>query len=448
MKLQCVVFALVVAPLMSAADWNAGAAKVPMTPRGPLFMAGYGDRTQPGEGAAQELYAKALVLEDPVGSRVVMVTTDMLGFPASLSKAVADRVGGQHGIPRDHILFNSSHTHCGPLVAGMQAAPTWNMTARDWDAVNAYTAELKEKLVAVIGDAIKNLAPARLMFGTTIASFGVHRRMPGGKLWGPNYNGPMDHDVPVLRIEAPDGTLRAVVFGYACHNSSIGILKFHGDYAGSAQKWLEDHHAGAVALFMMGCGGDVKPYPNESQELTESYGAVLGATVDARMRKPLQPVTGNLRAAFQTVSLQFAEPPTRAQLNERLNSGTPLLKRHAETMLKILDRDGRLPATYPYPVQAWQFGHDLTLVAMGGEVVSEYALRLKKELGADNLWIAGYSNDVFAYIPSKRILDEGGYEAGVISMEFYLQPGPWAPSVEETVIATVHEAVNHVRGGK
>ena len=111
MKLQCVVFALVVAPLMSAADWNAGAAKVPMTPRGPLFMAGYGDRTQPGEGAAQELYAKALVLEDPVGSRVVMVTTDMLGFPASLSKAVADRVGGQYGIPRDHILFNSSHTH-------------------------------------------------------------------------------------------------------------------------------------------------------------------------------------------------------------------------------------------------------------------------------------------------------------------------------------------------
>ena len=148
------------------------------------------------------------------------------------------------------------------------------------------------------------------------------------------------------------------------------------------------------------------------------------------MRKPLQPVTGNLQATFQTVSLQFAEPLTRAQLTERLNSGTALLKRHAEAMLKVLDRDGHLPATYPYPVQAWQFGHDLTLVAMGGEVVSEYALRLKKELGAGKLWIAGYYNDVFAYIPSKRILDEGGYEAGVISMEFYLQPGPWAPSVE------------------
>ena len=446
MKLQYAMLALVVAPLLAFAEWKAGAAKVPMTPRGPLFMAGFGNRTKPGEGAAQELYAKALALEDPSGVRAVVVTTDMLGFPASLSKALAERVSQRYGIPRDRLLLNSSHTHCGPLVTGMQAAPTWAMNQKDWDAVAAYTAELEEKLVAVVGEAIAGLAPARLTFGKTVASFGVHRRMPGGRIWGPNYAGPADHDVPVLRVEAPGGALRAVVFGYACHNSSIGIYKFHGDYAGSAQKWLEERHPGAVALFVMGFGGDVKPYPNESVELTESYGGMLGAAVDARMRKALQPVGGGLETAFQTVPLQFAEPLTRAQLNERLRSGTPLIRRHAELMLKLLDRDGRLPATYPYPVQAWQFGHDLTLVAMGGEVVSEYALRLKKELGADNLWLAGYSNDVFAYIPSLRILEEGGYEAGVSSMEFYLQPGPWAPSIEETVIGKVREVVKRVRG--
>ena len=446
MKLRYALLAVLMTQFAGAAEWKAGAAKVPMTPRGPLFMAGFGNRTRPGNGAAQELYAKALALEDPGGIRAVIVTTDMLGFPAALSKAVAERAAERYGIPRDRLLFNSSHTHCGPAIAGMHAAPTWAMTPQDRDAVAVYTAELKDKLVAVIGEAIANLAPARLRFGKTTASFGVHRRMPGGIQWGPNYAGPADHDVPVLRIEAPDGTLRAVAFGYACHNSSIGIYKFHGDYAGSAQKWLEDRHPGAVALFVMGCGGDVKPYPNESVELTESYGAVLGATVDARMRKELKPVGGGLTTAFQTVSLQFAAPPTREQLNERLRTGTPILKRHAETMLKILDRDGRLPASYPYPVQAWQFGNDLTLVAMGGEVVSEYALRLKKELGGDDLWLAGYSNDVFAYIPSLRILQEGGYEAGVSSMEFYLQPGPWAPSIEETVISAVHDAVKRVRG--
>jgi hypothetical protein len=328
----------------------------------------------------------------------------------------------------------------------MQAVPAYNMTAKDRDAVAAYTRELQENLVAVIGDAIANLAPARLTFGKTLASFGVHRRMRGGRAWGPNYAGPADHEVPVFRVEGPDGSLRAVVFGYACHNSTLGIYRFHGDYAGSAQKWLEDRHLGAVALFVMGCGGDVKPYPNQTLELADAYGAMLGAAVEGQMRKEMRPVSGHLKTAFETVPLVFAPPPSRAELNQRLKTGTPLIKRHAEAMLKLLDGGGTLPASYPYPVEVWQFGGSLTLIALGGEVVSEYPLRLRKELGAEDVWVAGYSNDVFAYIPSRRILEEGGYEAGESSMEFYMQPGPWAPSVEEVVIAKVREVVQRVRG--
>jgi hypothetical protein len=413
-------------------------------------MAGYGNRNRPADGAAQELYAKALALEDEAGTRAVIVTTDMLGFPAALSETIAARVKDRHGIPRERLLFNSSHTHCGPAITGMQAAPAWAMTAADREAVAAYTEDLKEKLVAVIGKAIADLAPARVAFGKTTASFGVHRRMPGGRVWGPNYNGPADHDVPIFRIEAPDGKLRAVAFGYACHPSTLGIYRFHGDYAGSAQKWLEDRHAGAVALFVMGCGGDVKPYPNQTIELADAYGAMLAAAVDAQMSRDMRPIGGKLTAAYDTVALPFAPPPTRTELEERLKTGTPLLQRHAASMLQLLDRGGRPRATYPYPVEAWQFGRDLTLVAMGGEVVSEYALRFKQEFGADNLWTAAYSNDVFGYIPSRRILEEGGYEAGAGSMEFYMQPGPWAPSVEDTVVAKVREMVARVRaaGGR
>jgi neutral ceramidase len=447
MRLRSALWAFLLLPALgTAAEWKAGAAKVPMTPQGPLFMAGFGDRNKPSEGTAQELYAKALVLEDPSGARAVLVTTDMLGFPASLSKTVADRVQAKYGIPRERILFNSSHTHCGPVVAGQNAVPGYNMNAQDWQAVDVYTRGLENKLVAVVGTALDHMTPVRLSFGKTVASFGVHRRMPGAKAWGPNYAGPADHDVPVLRVEGTDGSLRAVVFGYGCHNSTIGIYKFHGDYAGSAQKWLEDRHPGTVAMFVMGFGGDVKPYPNGTVELVDAYGAMLGAAVEESFQKRMMPVNGNLKTYFETVQLPFATPPTREQLEELLRTRTPLVRRHAEAMLKILDRDGHLPADYSYPVQAWQIGQDLTLVALGGEVTSEYALRLKKELGGDHLWLAGYSNDVFAYIPSLRILQEGGYEAGLRSMEFYLQPGPWAPTVEEIVVGAVHRAVTRVQG--
>jgi hypothetical protein len=113
-------------------------------------------------------------------------------------------------------------------------------------------------------------------------------------------------------------------------------------------------------------------------------------------------------------------------------------------MLDVLDRDGHLPAYYPYPVQVWQFGKDLTWIALGGEVVVDYDLRLKKLFGPGKLWVSGYSNDVFAYIPSLRVLKEGGYEGGG-AMIYYVQPGPWAPAVEEMIISAVERQVRSVR---
>ncbi|HEU5115449.1 MAG TPA: hypothetical protein VFT74_02115, partial [Isosphaeraceae bacterium] len=58
------------APLSTRAEgWKAGSAKLAITPREPVWMAGYGSRDHPSEGTLQDLWAKALVLEDPSGSR-------------------------------------------------------------------------------------------------------------------------------------------------------------------------------------------------------------------------------------------------------------------------------------------------------------------------------------------------------------------------------------------
>ena len=435
--------------VMAAPGWKAGVAKVSITPHNSLWMAGFGDRAQPSQGVGLELYARALALEDSSGERAVLVSTDMLGFPASVSKVVAERVGKQHGITRDRLLLNSSHTHCGPVVGSMLQS-AYNLTPQQWKDIEAYTQELEDAVVALIGDALKDLRPARLSYGQTNASFGVNRRQDEGRKWGPNYAGTADHDVPVLRIEGEHGELRGVVFGYGCHPSTLppSYCKFHGDYAGVAEKWLEDHHTGAVALFVMGAGGDVKPFPCDTIELAEAYGNVLAATVEHQIDGlPMAAVEGPLRSDFETVTLAFGILPTREQLQERLKSGSPAERRHAALMLSILDRDGRLPSDYTYPVEAWQFGHELTFVALGGEVVSDYSLRLKKEYSGRNLWVAGYSNDVMAYIPSLRVLREGGYEGGG-AMIYYGQPAPWAPSVEETVVAKVHQVVERMQGGQ
>ena len=427
-------------------EWKAGLAQVIITPQKPLWMAGYASRTKPSEGVIQELYAKALALEDHSGKRAVLVTSDLLGFPAVVSHNIAARVEKQHHLTRDRLLLSSSHTHGGPVVDKMLRL-MYPMNSQQWADVEAYTSELEDKIVNLVGASLKSLRPARLGFGHGETGFGMNRRARTKEeiVIGVNKEGPVDHDVPVLRVDDTRGKLRAVVFGYACHNTTgVDTMQFSGDYAGFAQAWLEKHQAGATALFIEGCGGDANPYPRGSIQLAQQHGEELAAAVEKELVRELQSVRGPLKTAYEEFPVAFATPPSREELQAQLESKDVYHRNWAGAMLKILDQDGHLPAEYPYPVEVWQFSQDLTLIALGGEVVVDYDLRLKKELGAEKLWVAGYSNDVFAYIPSLRVLKEGGYEGGG-AMIYYGQPGPFAPSVEETIIGKVHDLIRRVR---
>ena len=429
-----------------AGEWKAGLAKISMTPRGSLWMAGFGDRKRPSEGVGLELYARALALEDSTGKRAAVVSTDMLGFPAVVSKVISDRVREQYGISRDRLLLNSSHTHCGPVIEHI-ASCMYNLTSQQAADVRAYTQELEDKVVRVIGEALGHLEPARLSYGVTNASFGVNRRQDEGRKWGPNYAGPADHDVPVMRVNNAAGKPARNCFRLGCHPSTLppSYCKFHSDYAGVTAKWLEDHHPGAVSMFVQGAGGDVKPLPCDTLALAEAYGATLGATVEHEFADlPMVALGGPLRSDFEILSLALSPPPTREQLEERAKTGPPTQRRNGACAEH--PRPGWAPpADYPYPVQAWQFGHDLTLVALGGELLSDYGLRLKREFSDRRLWVAGYSNDVMAYIPPVRVLREGGYQGGG-AMMVYGQAGPWASSIEEAIVAKVQEVVGRVQG--
>jgi hypothetical protein len=256
----------------------------------------------------------------------------------------------------------------------------------------------------------------------------------------------VDHDVPVLKVEGPDGVLRAAVFTYACHCTTLvaDTYRFHGDYAGFAQEQLEKQHPGAKALFVTGCGGDANPTPRGKVEQAQDYGRRLARAVDEVLTGALQPVAGPLRCAYEEVPVEFAPVPGREEWEKRLTDENVYVRRWAREMLDIIGREGKLPSSYPYPAQVWRFGRDLTFIPMAGEVVVDYALRLKRELGAERTWVAGYSNDVFAYIPSLRVLKEGGYEGGG-AMMYYGQPGPFAETVEETIAAKIHELVRRTQ---
>lgn len=437
----CVVVLASTTQVMAQTKWQVGSDFALITPQKPMWMAGYASRNKPSEGVASDLYAKAVVFDDGQKNKAAIITFDLISVPRGLRDRVAKLVEKQYGIPAEAVMLNCSHTHCGPVVRSPEASITDYDREKVSQAVE-YSKVLEKILVELVGGAIENSAPSTLTYHRARAGFAMNRRLPteNGLRNSPNPDGPVDHDVPVLKITNADGKLTTILFGYACHNTTLGIYEFCGDYAGFAQTEIQRAHPGVVAMFIMGCGGDQNPYPRRTLDLAITHGKTLATAVEAALQTPAIPVNGPMQAKLDHVEVTYAAPPTKEELESRLSTTNKYIKRHTERLLKQLEKEGKLRTSYTTLVQTFQFGDDLTLIALPGETVIDYSLRLKREFSDRNVWVAGYSNDVFAYVPSKRVLNEGGYEGGgaLIYFTTVLHPGPFADDIEERIINSVH----------
>ncbi len=417
--------------------WKAGVASQAITPSEMVWMAGYASRNKPAEGIASELFAKAVWLEDADGGKFLIVTLDLIGVPRRMRVALEEELGKRLGLSRSQMLFNASHTHCGPVLID----PKGGFYTLDEDQrakLLKYYDQLVVALVELAERAKADAAPARLGYTHARCGFAMNRRLPtkAGFQNSPYPDGPVDQSVPVLRVIGADGKVRAVLFGYACHNTTLGFFEFCADYAGFAQTEIEKAHPGTTALFVMGCGGDQNPYPRGKIEQARLHGAALASSVEVALMVEPTEIRPPLKSWYETAPLPFAAVPTREKLEEVASKSSGYEQKHAQRLLARLDAEGSLPAQYDYPIQVVRFGSDLTLVALAGEVVVDYSLRIKRELAGERVWVAGYSNDVFGYVPSLRVLKEGGYEGGG-AMLYTNLPGPFGEAVEERIIETV-----------
>lgn len=420
----------------TATEWNAGTATAVITPSEPMRMAGYGAREEPADGTLQDLHAKAVALEDERGTQFVAVGLEVLAVSRELHASVTDAVEREYGLPAANLLLNASHTHGGPVYRDRKTE-VFSLNEEERAQAHDYKERLTETLVDIVGTALADLTPARITYSHARCGIAMNRRPPleEGIGFQPYPDGPVDHDVPVLAVESPDGeTLRAVLFGYACHPTTLFGREWTGDWAGYAMEHLEAEFPDAVAVFIQGCGGDQKAYPQRELELTKHYGKALATSVRGALVANRRPVRGPLRCVTEEIDLEFEEPPAREELESRLDADDRYVRRHAEYLLGELDEHGELLRRHPYPIQAVGFGGDLTLLALTGEVLVGYSLTLKDRLPGP-LWVAGYSNNYFTYIPTVDDLSAGGYEADRF-VHFTEFPARFDRSVEDRVLST------------
>ena len=384
------------------------------------------------------LWAKALALEDASGTRTVLITTDLEEISKSMSDRIREQLKLKYNLSKDQIILNCSHTHSSPIIKGITCFYTYDST--EVARVDQYSEELEAKIISVVGIALNSFKPVQLFSQNGVVRFQLNRRnnFESKLSLKTNFNGPNDYAVPVIKVADNTGQIIAVVFGYACHNSVLSGYDWSGDYAGFAQLELEKLYPSATALFFQGAGGNQIAYPRKTMAAAQQHGRSLAAAVERALNDKMISLSPKLVCAYSEIALPLSKSP-KIEVFEEMAKDSSLdddVRRWSQALVDSFRVDNPLKTFYPYPVQVWRIGEQV-LFSLGGEVVVEYALKLKKIFGQE-VFVAGYCNDVMAYIPTAAILNEGGYEpVSSLTSCSGLLPAPWDVRIESIIIEEV-----------
>ena len=434
--------------LNASTQWKLGTASVDITPSEPMWLAGWAARREPASGTATPLRARALAMEDAAGERLVICTVDLIAITRDIVEPVAAQIFARHGIPREHFLFNASHTHTGPEIRP-DKVPFFDIPDEYARKIVPYRTWLIEHLAGIIDHALATMEPVELFATSTSCEVAENRRKPPG---------PVDSDVPILFAVNSERHVIALLFGYACHNLTLpaSFVSYCGEFLGVGSEYIKIIFPEAMVFYLPGAGADINPkpepidptaseYPDAEDNLTRAHGLEIGAAVAYEVLD-LQgsQLAGPLRIAYSETQLDFEPLPSRAQLEADLACDDPPKRTKARYLLDQLDAGNDFPASYPCPLQVVSFGNDLLLIAMSAEPVVQYALDFKKQYGPGMVWVAGYCNDMFGYLATREIQEQGGYEGGRATLWSAL-PGPFTRATEDRVRRAVDELVQKVR---
>lgn len=431
-------------------EWLVGVSRRVITPTTDVWLAGYDDG-RPVERKLHDIWVKVLALKSKDGKRVVMATTDNQGMSRTIYESLYKEIHERFNLDRSEFILTFSHNHSAPCLRG-DLVDYYISDDPQRKLVDEYSNWMQEQIVDAVDEALKNLQPAQISKGEGLCSFAVNRRdnveseVPAMLAEGKPLKGVTDHYVPVLSVKDAKGNLMAILFGYACHPTTLYGNLLSGDYPGFAQINLEARYPGVTAMFFNACGGDQNPLPRGTVALCEQYGRMLSDAVEKVIDKPMHPVSSGLKTAFKFVKLDYEEVITPEKLLPLTTGNNKIHARWARRMLEMIDKGVQFPTSYNYyPVQAWQLGKELLLIGTGGETVVDYSLRFKREFGEGSAWVLGYTNYMIAYIPSRRVWEEGGYEGGPHIDEYGHPAWRWAGNVEDRVVKGVHGVVKQVR---
>jgi neutral ceramidase len=364
----------------------AGTATINITPGTPVPMSGYGDRNDPFKGIHDSLYATAVVFGEG-SKRAALITADIIGFSHRFSMETITKIEEATGIQHDHILLTATHTHGGPInkTYSKEVPPE----------VEAYVAELQEKIIMAVKSAGKQLQPVMIGAGSGTCTMNINRRarLADGSIWlGRNPDGACDHEVSVVRIDDLDRNPVALLVNWPCHGTTGGQENYQitGDWPGAVARFVKNGYDSKVVVHVTaGASGDINPIygPNDKFGDIDAIGMLLGEEIIRVSDEITTYPNGSIAALQKTVS---------ASGKKRLESRFP-------------DQDLEADDDIEVKLSALKIGNVL-FAGISGEVMTEIGMQIKKESPFNNTVVITHCNGSSGYLCTDSAYPEGGYE--------------------------------------
>ena len=422
-----------------------GLAQKDISPELPIRTAGYAARNKPSDKIDCPLKMQAVAFKPEQGSPFIIVTLDNCELSREYVSPVITELESQFKLSPGSIMILPSHTHSAPIMESTLEG-MYKLSDDELAKIKAYGQFVLTSIGDVVKKALEDVKPYSLEYGVGTASFAMNRRSfreDGASTFAENRDGPVLHHVPVLKISQTN-QVKAILFGYSCHGTSIHGDDFYTvspDYMGYARMHLESVYPGAMAVYITGMGADINPVPRGALLWAKRHGLELAGAVATVLNQPMKPIRGNVAWGYQELALPLMDPPQKAQIEADAAGKDVYIQARAQKYQKMVAEGKPLPTTVRVPIAAVKLGEDLTFLAMAGEVVVDYAIKFNRIFQEKNPWVIGYAYEVPCYIPSIRILKEGGYESES-SLIYYGIYGPFQPKIESQIVQSMTKLVD------
>lgn len=416
-----------------------GTNRTDITPDGPIHLIPTAPTPRTSTGVTRRLFARIAVFRQG-GRNAVFVSADSLFIPHNRIEGLKRRIAETWGIDVSAVFVQATHTHSAPFpAAGYYAAVYDSSLDAEYDA---YFRRVEDAVFAGVGSALAGLEPVTVWRGTGRCGFSSYRRkeIDGQWVMAPDDGGPKDPELTVVRFRREDGSDKALFVHFACHPTVTYEDRISPDYPGTAMELLEEASGdGAVALFLQGCCGDVRPglvrdgkYYSGSDDDVRRLAGELADETRAVLARPMRELaTTGIDCRRLEIELPFREVPAAAELEAWRDDPGHMGARSR----KLLAHPQFLKPSESLRLGYLALAEGLALVGMSGEMVAAYG-RYAKAAGGDRIVALGLTDGNAGYVPTARQLAEGGYEA----YDFFYRhgfPSPYDPVVEEKVRAAL-----------